>query len=120
MTSFYAKTRASWRRWLTRNHAKADAVQLVFYRKATGTPCVSYDEAVEEALCFGWIDGVRHKLDDQRYTNRFTPRKAKSNWSAINKARVERLERDGLLQSAGRRAAKTVEALADGERRPNA
>jgi uncharacterized protein YdeI (YjbR/CyaY-like superfamily) len=99
--SYYAKDRATWRRWLRRNHAKATVVHLIFYRKATGKPCPSYDDAVEEGLCFGWIDGLKHKLDDERYTCRFTPRKPNSNWSPSNKARIAKLEAAGLLEPAG-------------------
>jgi len=98
---FYARDRAAWRGWLSDNHEKRTAVALVFYRKATGKDCVSYDDAVQEALCFGWIDGIKRKIDDERYSYRFTPRRAKSKWSDSNKERVALLTREGLLQPAG-------------------
>jgi uncharacterized protein YdeI (YjbR/CyaY-like superfamily) len=89
---FHAPDRDAWRAWLEDNHATAAEVSLVFHRKAVGRPTITHDEAVEEALCFGWIDGVKHKLDDQRYTYRFTPRRAGGVWSGINKTRIARLE----------------------------
>ncbi len=98
---FYAPDRASWRKWLAANHARYTEVRLVFYRKGTGEPCVSYDEAVSEALCFGWIDGIKNKLDDQRYCFRFTPRRPSSKWSDSNKRRVALLTEQGLLRPAG-------------------
>jgi uncharacterized protein YdeI (YjbR/CyaY-like superfamily) len=96
--------RAAWRRWLERNHARRTHAFLVFWRKGTGHPSLAYDEAVEEALCFGWIDGVKHKLDDQRYTYRFSPRRPGSNWSAINQRRAKKLITAGLMTPAGRAA----------------
>ncbi len=96
-----AKNRAEWRRWLQKNHAKTDAVVLVYARKGSGEPSVTYEESVEEALCFGWIDGVRGKLDDAHYTLRFTPRKPKSIWSKHNVERVRRLKQAGKMQASG-------------------
>jgi len=99
---FHAQHRAAWRRWLSRNHQKKSELFLVFFKKATGVECVSYDEAVEEALCFGWIDGVKQRLDDERYTYRFTPRRPKSSWSQSNRKRVKKLlERDHRMMPAG-------------------
>jgi uncharacterized protein YdeI (YjbR/CyaY-like superfamily) len=98
---FRARDRAAWTAWLEDHHATAPEVFLVFHRKATGKPTISYAEAVEEALCFGWIDGVKHKLDDERYTYRFTPRRPGSKWSAINKQRVAALRAAGKLRPAG-------------------
>ncbi|MHC4955878.1 MAG: YdeI/OmpD-associated family protein [Planctomycetota bacterium] len=98
---YFARDRPSWRRWLSRNHAKKSEVLLVFYKKATGVPCIAYHDAVEEALCFGWIDGIKQRKDDERYTFRFTPRRPKSNWSDSNRKRVKRLIADGLMQPAG-------------------
>jgi uncharacterized protein YdeI (YjbR/CyaY-like superfamily) len=97
------RDRAAWRAWLAAHHASAREVVVVFHRKGTGTS-VSYDDAVEEALCFGWIDGVRHKLDDVRYTNRFTPRTPKSAWSAPNRRRAAAMIAAGLMQPAGQAA----------------
>lgn len=99
--TFYAKDRAAWRRWLQRNHGRESEVLLLFYRKATGQPCVGYDEAVREALCFGWIDGLKQRVDEQRYTYRFTPRRKGSAWSPSNKRRIAELEAAGLMAPAG-------------------
>jgi uncharacterized protein YdeI (YjbR/CyaY-like superfamily) len=100
----HAKNRAEWRRWLTKNHADKRSVVLVYARKNSGEPSVTYDESVEEALCFGWIDGVRRSLDDAHYTVRFTPRKPSSIWSKINLERIARLTRAGKMRAAGRAA----------------
>lgn len=94
--------RADWRAWLQANHASVDAVWLVFPRKELGRPSVRYEEAVEEALCFGWIDGVLNKLDAGWYAIRFTPRKPRSIWSKANVERVERMMRAGLMTDRGR------------------
>jgi uncharacterized protein YdeI (YjbR/CyaY-like superfamily) len=101
---FYPRDRAAWTAWLEKHHASASEVALVFYRKSTSKPTVTYAEAVEEALCFGWIDGVKHKLDDERYTYRFTPRRPGSKWSAINRQRIAALDTAGKLRPAGRAA----------------
>ena len=98
-----AETSADWRRWLSANHARSDGVWLVSWRKHTGRPAMTYDEAVCEALCVGWVDSVPRKLDDDQTMLYFAPRKAGSGWSAPNKERVERLERTGRLKAAGRR-----------------
>ena len=90
MERVFAKDRAEWRQWLARNFARYEETWLVFYKKASGKQTVSYDHAVEEALCFGWVDGMKKKLDEECYAFRFTPRKAKSAWSKSNLARVER------------------------------
>ena len=78
---YYAKNRKEWRKWLEENHAKAPGVWLIYYKKCADKKCVSYDDAVEEALSFGWIDSKVNKLDDERYMQVFTPRKPKSIWS---------------------------------------
>ena len=96
-----AKNRAAWRRWLAKNHAKVDAVELLYARKGSGEPSVTYEESVEEALCFGWIDGVRGAIDATHYTLRFTPRKPASMWSKRNLERVARLEEAGQMHAAG-------------------
>ncbi len=98
---YYAEDRASWRAWLERNHATEPGVWLVYYKQASGKSRVPYDEAVEEALCYGWIDSRPNKLDDERYMQLFSPRKPKSPWSKLNKERVERLVRQGLMTAAG-------------------
>ncbi len=108
----YVKDRKSWRAWLSKNHAKQKELWLVFYKKHTGKPTVSYEDAVQEALCFGWIDSTVRRLDDERYIQLFTPRKAKSNWSDLNKRRVKILIKQGLMTEAGLR--KIEEARKDG------
>ena len=95
--------RADWRDWLERNHETASAVWLVTWKKPTGRPRVDYDAAVEEALCFGWVDSKSRSVDDERTSLYFTPRKPKSAWSHSNVARIEKLEAAGLLCAAGRR-----------------
>jgi uncharacterized protein YdeI (YjbR/CyaY-like superfamily) len=104
MQTVIAADRAEWRRWLAKNFARCDEIWLVFYKKAVGKPSVSYDHAVEEALCFGWIDGMKKKLDEECYAFRFTPRKPKSPWSKSNLQRVERLISDGGMMQAGLKA----------------
>ena len=104
METVIAKDRAEWRRWLAKNFARTEEIWLVFYKKASGKQTVAYDHAVEEALCFGWIDGMKRKVDEQCYAFRFTPRKAKSAWSKSNLQRVERLIADGRMMPAGLKA----------------
>ncbi|MBA3350069.1 MAG: YdeI/OmpD-associated family protein [Actinobacteria bacterium] len=98
---FHPKTRLEWRRWLQRNHATSSGLWLVSYKKATGKPRIDYEEAVEEALCFGWVDSKAVKLDDERSMQMFTPRKPKSAWSKSNKERVARLINEGHMAKAG-------------------
>jgi uncharacterized protein YdeI (YjbR/CyaY-like superfamily) len=94
----------AWRRWLEKNHATATELWVGFYKRATGKPSITWSEAVDQALCFGWIDGVRKSIDATSYKNRFTPRKPGSNWSRINIAKVKELEAAGLMRPAGRAA----------------
>ena len=79
-----ASDRNEWRSWLEENHAKVQEIWLVYYKKSTGKPTVTYTDSVEEALCFGWIDGLKKSIDSERYAYRFTPRKAGSKWSPLN------------------------------------
>jgi uncharacterized protein YdeI (YjbR/CyaY-like superfamily) len=102
--------RAAWRRWLRANHRRADGVWLVTWKKSAGRPRVEYDAAVEEALCFGWVDSRSKSVDDARTSLYFTPRTATSAWSASNAARVARLEAAGLMRAAGRRAVDAAKA----------
>ena len=111
METVFAENRLEWRRWLAKNHARVTEIRLAFYRKGTGNQTVSYEEAVEEALCFGWVDGLKKKLNEECYTYRFTPRKPKSAWSKSNLARVERLIAQGKMMPAG------LAAYNSGERR---
>ena len=98
--TFFA-TPAAFRAWLKKHHKTADELWVGFYRKDSGKPSITWQESVDEALCFGWIDGVRKKVSDEAYTNRFTPRRAGSNWSAINIAKVEELTKRKRMQAAG-------------------
>lgn len=100
--TFYAPTRAEWRQWLADNHATAREIWLVTYSKQSSKPSVAYLEAVEEALCFGWIDGIAKKIDTERTAQRFTPRRPKSNWTQLNIERAKRLIEQGLMTEAGR------------------
>ncbi len=103
-TTLEATTPADWRTWLEAHHASAREVWLVFYKKHTGVASVTYAEALEEALCFGWIDGIRKRVDEARFAQRFTPRRAGSAWSDVNLALVARLEQEGRMTAAGRGA----------------
>lgn len=98
---FYAQNRAEWREWLAVNHQTAKGVWLICYKKESGKPRVNYDESVEEALCFGWIDSVKKTLDAESYIQFFSPRKASSGWSRLNKERVERLLAADRIMPAG-------------------
>ena len=105
-------TLADWHAWLAANHTRAEGVWLITYKKAAGKPTLSYEESVEEALCFGWIDSIARKLDEERSMLYFAPRKADSGWSRPNKTRIERLMADGRMAPAG--LAKIEAAKADG------
>lgn len=111
LDAVYAPDRASWRAWLARHHETARGVWLVYYKLGSGKARLAYADAVEEALCFGWIDSRPNKIDDARYMQLFTPRKARSGWSRINKERIERLLTAGLIAPAG--LAKIEAAQAD-------
>ncbi len=102
--TFQPSGRAEWRDWLAANHRTSSGVWLVTWKRRTGQPTVEYEEAVEEALCFGWIDGVMGRLDDERLMQWFAPRRPKSTWARSNKERVARLEATGLMTDAGREA----------------
>jgi uncharacterized protein YdeI (YjbR/CyaY-like superfamily) len=100
----FFESAAALRRWFEAHHADAEELWVGYHKRGTGQPSLTWQESVEQALCFGWIDGIRKSLDERTYTNRFTPRKAGSNWSAINIAKVEELEAAGLMRPAGRQA----------------
>lgn len=95
------KDRAAWRAWLERNHDKKSEIWLAYYKKSSGKKSVSYEEALREALCFGWIDSTVNALDTERYMQRWTPRKPPSIWSAANKARIRELIAEGRLAAPG-------------------
>jgi uncharacterized protein YdeI (YjbR/CyaY-like superfamily) len=100
---FFASA-AAFRAWLERHHATAGELLVGFYKRGTGRPSLTWPESVDEALCFGWIDGVRRRLDEERYTIRFTPRRRGSIWSVVNTKRVAVLMREGRMREAGRKA----------------
>ena len=97
----YFKTQAAFRAWLERNHATATELWVGYYKKDTGRASITWPQSVDEALCFGWIDGIRKSVDEHSYTIRFTPRRAGSVWSAINTRRAGELIRLGAMQPAG-------------------
>jgi len=95
------KTAAGWRAWLERNHDREKESWLVYYKRASGKTSLTYDEALDEALCYGWIDSTVNRLDSERYMQRWTPRKAGSVWSAANKARIRKLTAAGRMAAPG-------------------
>jgi uncharacterized protein YdeI (YjbR/CyaY-like superfamily) len=101
MKTVYAKDRRKWRAWLEKNHAQCDEIWLVYYKKDSGKPRVPYEDAVEEALCFGWIDGKIKKIDEACFAQRFTPRRPRSSWNDTNIQRAERLIAEGKMMPAG-------------------
>ena len=110
----YFQTVAKFRLWLDQNHLQIRELWVGFFKKDSGRGGLTYAEAVDEALCFGWIDGLKKRVDDLSYTHRFTPRKPKSNWSRINLQHVERLTKAGRMMPAGIKAhsARTPERTA--------
>ena len=104
MSPTYFPTPAVFRVWLREHHETATELVVGFHRTGTGTPSMTWTESVREALCFGWIDGIRRRVDETRYTIRFTPRRKGSIWSAVNVKHVEELIATGLMQPAGLRA----------------
>ena len=101
MNPLFFKTPSHFRKWLEKNHDKQTEVIVAFYKVGSGKPSLTWSEAVDQAICFGWIDSVRKSIDEHSYSNRFTPRKPKSNWSAINMAKVKALTEQGLMHEAG-------------------
>jgi len=104
LREIHPKTRAGWRSWLKKNHATCDGVWLIYYRASTGERRLSWEDAVREALCFGWIDSKVKPIDDARYKQIFTPRKPQSVWSKINKQYIAELIEAELMTDAGLRA----------------
>jgi uncharacterized protein YdeI (YjbR/CyaY-like superfamily) len=100
----FFRNASEFRAWLEQHHASETELLVGFQKKSSGKPSMTWSESVDQALCFGWIDGVRRSLGDESYSIRFTPRKPRSTWSRVNVAKVEELERRGLMQPAGRRA----------------
>ena len=99
--TLYVGSRDRWRKWLNRNHKKAKEIWLVYYKKASGKPTLSVDEAVDEALCFGWIDSQIKPIDESKYASRFTPRRSGSLWSDRNLSRVQKLLKEGRMTPSG-------------------
>ena len=113
MKQLYLKTAYEWREWLHNNHDKETEVWLIFFKKETGEPSIEYESAVEEALCFGWIDSIIKKIDDEKYARKFTPRKDNSKWSELNKKRVARLIENNRITDIG--MAKVEKAKCNGQ-----
>jgi uncharacterized protein YdeI (YjbR/CyaY-like superfamily) len=101
MKTLHVTTREEWRAWLAAHHATETEIWILYYKQHTGQPRISYDEVVEEALCFGWVDSLVRRLDDDRYAQKVTPRKNTSKWSASNLRRFAALVQDGRMTAAG-------------------
>ena len=97
----YLASRREWRSWLKENHAIAGEIWLVYYKKHTGKSSIGYTDSVEEALCFGWIDGIKKRIDEEKYRHRFTPRKEKSKWSPLNITRANKMIEEGKMTRVG-------------------
>jgi uncharacterized protein YdeI (YjbR/CyaY-like superfamily) len=104
ITPTFFATSALFRQWLQKNHKSASELWVGFHKRRTGKPSITWPESVDQALCFGWIDGVRKSIDSESYVIRFTPRKTSSIWSAVNTKRARELTRLGLMQTAGAKA----------------
>lgn len=104
MKPMFFATPAEWRSWLEKHHARESELLVGFHKRGSGRPSITWPESVDQALCFGWIDGVRKRVDDDSYTIRFTPRKAGSTWSSVNIKRVQELTARGLMKPAGLKA----------------
>ena len=100
--TLYVTNREDFRKWLLKNHQTRKEIWLIQYKKATKKPSIDYVEAVEEAICFGWIDGLEKSLDAERYALRFSPRRPKSNWTNTNKERARKMIAQGRMTRAGR------------------
>lgn len=101
-TLLYFKDRSEWRKWLEKNHGISHEVWLIYYKKHTGKQRIPYDDAVEEALCFGWIDSTVKRIDDEKYCQKYTPRRKRSIWSDLNKNRVKKLTVLGFMREPGK------------------
>src|SRR5262245_3130687 len=101
MKTLLVKTLEQWRDWLSEHHASEPEVWLIFHKRRTGTASIDYKDALDEALCFGWVDSLVKRLDDRRFARKFTPRRADSRWSAVNRKRYAELESGGRLKPPG-------------------
>ena len=99
--TFYAKGRDAWRAWLSKNYNKEKEIWLIYYKKASGKPRIPYNDAVEEALCFGWIDGILKNMDKEKFAQRFSPRRPGSQLSQMNKERIRKLIAEKRMKKAG-------------------
>src|SRR5206468_5159113 len=108
MKPTFFRSAAEFRSWLKQHHAKAAELHVGFYKRKSGKPSITWPEAVDQALCYGWIDGLRRSIDDTSYVIRFTPRRPGSAWSTINVQRVKELDRPGKMRAAGLKAFKAL------------
>lgn len=99
--TFYPESKAAWRQWLQENHSSKQSIWLIYYKKKSNMPTLSWSQAVDEALCFGWIDSTAKPIDDEKYRQFFCPRKASSIWSKVNKEKIKQLTEKGLMCEAG-------------------
>lgn len=99
--SFCPLDKEEWRAWLETNHVDKDSIWLIIYKQSAPTPTITWSDAVDEALCFGWIDSTKKTIDNEKYMQYFSKRRAKSNWSRVNKNKVEKLSQEGLITEAG-------------------
>jgi uncharacterized protein YdeI (YjbR/CyaY-like superfamily) len=104
MKPTFFKTPSDFRKWLEKHHSTEKELLVGFYKKGTGRPSITWPESVDQALCYGWIDGIRRTIDEESYTIRFTPRKTDSNWSNVNIKRANELIKQGLMKPAGIKA----------------
>jgi len=107
-SAIIVSSRQEWRRWLGEHHTELKEIWLVYFKKHTGKPTLTKSEAIDEAICFGWIDSIVQGIDDECYMQKFTPRRQKSTWSELNKKRVDLLESQDLIQPAGMRVIKAA------------
>jgi uncharacterized protein YdeI (YjbR/CyaY-like superfamily) len=115
----YAATAAAWRAWLKANHAVAKEVWLVLHKKHVTKPCVSLEEATQEAMCFGWVDSLQRRIDDEKHALRFTPRSKRSVWSESNKQRVAALIAQGRMTPAGLAAVEEAKRNGEWDKQPS-
>jgi uncharacterized protein YdeI (YjbR/CyaY-like superfamily) len=101
--SFEPKSLVEYRKWLKKNHHQAKGVWLILAKKKSGLPTISVDEAIDESLCFGWVDSLPNKIDEKRFKLYISPRNPKSNWSRVNKEKIKRLEKEGRIQPSGQK-----------------
>lgn len=101
MTPLFFKSQADFRKWFEKNHRIKTELLVGYYKKATGKPTMTWSQSVDEALCFGWIDGIRRSIDEESYCIRFTPRKSSSNWSRVNINKVRELSEKGMMKQSG-------------------